>query len=340
MNWSTRIVHVSAIPKSMNDRRQSRGHSHDKRRTPRPPWRDVHGIVIVDKPVGLTSNAVLQQVRRAYRARKAGHTGSLDPMASGVLPLCFGEATKLSGLLLDSAKTYEVIGRLGIRTDTGDAAGEVVGTAEVPAVDETGLAAVLEEFRGDIDQVPPMYSALKHEGRRLYELARRGETIERPPRRVTIHRLERLAWDTPDLRLRVACSKGTYIRTLIEDIGAALGSCAHVVQLRRVAAGPFGIGDATALDELTDPAAGAGWHAERLLPVDAGVPGLPMICLDDADADRLRHGQPVAPVGGDTGPATGLVRVYGPRDAFLGLGVADGEGRIAPKRLFNLPATT
>jgi tRNA pseudouridine55 synthase len=322
----------------MTERRPDRSRSQEPRRKPRPPWRDVHGIVIVDKPVGLTSNAVLQQVRRVYRARKAGHTGSLDPMASGVLPLCFGEATKLSGLLLDSAKTYEVVGRLGSRTDTGDADGETVETAAVPEVDDAGLEAVLDEFRGDIDQVPPMYSALKHEGRRLYELARRGETIERPPRRVTIHRLERLGWDTPDLRLRVACSKGTYIRTLVEDIGNALGSCAHVVELRRVAAGPFGIGDATALDALTDAAAETGWLAERLLPVDAGVPGLPMVRLDDVDSDRLRHGQPVAPAGAESGPATGLVRVYGPRDAFLGLGVADGEGRIAPKRLFNLPA--
>ena len=329
----------------MTERRQSRGHSQKQRRSPRPPWRDVHGIVVVDKPVGLTSNAVLQQVRRAYQARKAGHTGSLDPMASGVLPLCFGEATKLSGLLLDSAKTYEVIGRLGTRTDTGDADGEVVETAAVPAVDDAALDEALEDFRGDIEQVPPMYSALKHEGRRLYELARRGETIERPPRRVTIHRLERLAWETPDLRLRVACSKGTYIRTLVEDIGTALGTCAHVVELRRVAAGPFGIADTTGLDALTDPAADAAWLAERLLPVDAGVPGLPMIKLDGADADRLRHGQPVPLAGDEPGSrndpgrvaASGLVRVYGPGDAFLGLGVADGEGRLAPKRLFNLP---
>ena len=327
----------------MIERRHRRGHSQQESREPRPPWRDVHGIVVVDKPVGLTSNAVLQQVRRAYRARKAGHTGSLDPMASGVLPVCFGEATKLSGLLLDSPKIYEVVGRLGTRTDTGDAEGEVVETTAVPAVDIAGLDAALEEFRGDIEQVPPMYSALKHEGRRLYELARRGETIERPPRRVTIHRLERLAWATPDLRLRVACSKGTYIRTLIEDIGAALGSCAHVVELRRVAAGPFTIGDATELDALTDPAADARWRATRLLPVDAGVPELPLVRLNDADADRLCHGQPVSLVGNEScpeeTPASGLIRVYGPGDTFLGLGQADGEGRLAPKRLFNLPAT-
>jgi tRNA pseudouridine55 synthase len=326
----------------MTEGHQRRGRGEQERRTPRPPWRDVHGIVVVDKPVGLTSNAVLQQVRRAYRARKAGHTGSLDPMASGVLPVCFGEATKLSGLLLDSAKTYEVIGRLGIRTDTGDAEGKVVETAAVPAVDGAGVDAVLGEFRGDIEQVPPMYSALKHEGRRLYELARQGQSIERPPRRVTIHRLERLAWESPDLRLRVACSKGTYIRTLVEDIGAALGSCAHVVELRRVAAGPFGVGDAIELAALTDPAADPEWRATRLLPVDAGVPELPLVQLDDADADRLRHGQPVTLVGNESpaekGPASGLVRVYGPGETFLGLGQADGEGRVAPKRLFNLPA--
>jgi tRNA pseudouridine55 synthase len=330
----------------MSERRQRRGPGQQERRTARPPWRDVHGIVVVDKPLGLTSNAVLQQVRRAYRARKAGHTGSLDPMASGVLPICFGEATKLSGLLLGSAKTYEVTGRLGSRTDTGDADGEVVETAAVPAVDAAGLDAVLEEFRGEIEQVPPMYSALKHEGRRLYELARRGKTIERPPRPVTIHRLESLAWETPDLRLRVTCSKGTYVRTLVEDIGTALGSCAHVVELRRVAAGPFGLGDATALDALTDESADTDWRASRLLPVDAGVPGLPLVRLDDADADRLRHGQQVPLAGDESGPesdagmgaASGLVRVYGPGGTFLGLGVVDGAGRLAPKRLFHLPA--
>lgn len=298
----------------------------------------MHGIVIVDKPVGLTSNAVLQRIRRRYRARKAGHTGSLDPLASGVLPLCFGEATKVSGLLLDAAKTYEVVGRFGTRTSTGDSEGEALATADVPSLDAAAIESALADFRGEIEQVPPMFSALKHEGRRLYELARRGETVERPPRRVRIHELELLDWTSPDLRLRVRCSKGTYIRTLVEDLGTALGSCAHVTELRRVAAGPFTIDQAAGLDALEDPSGGDDYLDDRLLPVDAGIPGLPAVHLAAPDAERLRHGQAVAAPEPAAEAPSGLVRVYGPGGGFLGLGEADGQGRIAPRRLFNLPA--
>jgi tRNA pseudouridine55 synthase len=309
------------------------------RREPRPArltWTDVDGIVVVDKPVGLTSNAVLQRVRRLYRARKAGHTGSLDPLASGVLPICFGEATKLSGLLLDSAKTYEVVGRLGVSTTTGDAEGDPLETAPVPPLDAPAIEAVLARFRGDIEQVPPMYSALKQSGRRLYELAREGRTVERQPRRVTIHRLECIGWTPPELCLRVSCSKGTYVRTLIEDVGAALGTRAHVVSLRRTSAGPFGLDDAVDLDALEAAGPASSLLRAHLLAPDAGVPGLPAVHLPGPDADRLCHGQTVALPAPGAGPRPGLARVYGPDGAFLGLGEADGQGRLAPRRLFNL----
>jgi tRNA pseudouridine55 synthase len=304
------------------------------RRPSRPAWRDVDGIVVVDKPVGMTSNAVLQRVRRLYRARKAGHTGSLDPLASGVLPLCFGEATKLSGLLLDAAKAYEVTGRLGARTATGDSEGETLESAAVPSLGAGDIEAVLAKFRGAIEQVPPMYSALKQDGRRLYELARAGQTVERPPRRVTIHALDLLAWSAPDLSLLVRCSKGTYIRTLVEDVGAALGTCAHVVRLRRVAAGPFRISDSVGLDVL-EAAAEADGLRERLLPADAGVPDLPAVRLSEDATTRLRQGQPV-PLPASEGLPAGPCRVYDAAGRFVGLGEAGADGRLAPRRLFRL----
>jgi tRNA pseudouridine55 synthase len=313
----------------------SRGQRHRRdTQTRRVPWRDIDGIVVVDKPVGLTSNATLQRVRRVYRARKAGHTGSLDPLASGVLPLCFGEATKLSGLLLDASKTYEVTGRLGARTTTGDADGEVLATAPVPALDDEIIEAALGRFRGEIEQIPPMYSALKQGGRRLYELAREGCTVERPPRRVTIHGLELLGGKGPDLSLRVRCSKGTYIRTLVEDLAAALGTCAHVVSLRRTAAGPFGLEDAIGLDALESSETVSGLLRQRLLPPDAGVPGLPSVDLSGQEADRLRHGQKVLVPDAAPNRRPGLTRVYGPDGDFVGLGVADEQGGLAPRRMF------
>ena len=309
-------------------------------RARRVPWRDVDGIVVVDKPTGLTSNAMLQRVRRLYRARKAGHTGSLDPLASGVLPLCFGEATKLSGLLLDAPKTYEVTGRLGARTTTGDADGQILATAPVPALDDGVIEAALGRFRGEIEQIPPMYSALKQDGRRLYELAREGRTVERPARRVTIHSLELLGGAGLELSLRVRCSKGTYIRTLVEDLAATLGSCAHVVSLRRTAAGPFGLDDAIGLDALEAPGTDSDLLAQRLLPPDAGVPGLPSVHLPAPEADRLRHGQKVLIPGADQLRRPGVARVYGPDGDFLGLGEADDHGELTPRRLFRLRDAT
>ncbi|MGD8696311.1 MAG: tRNA pseudouridine(55) synthase TruB, partial [Gammaproteobacteria bacterium] len=203
----------------------------------RKPRRDVSGILVLDKPTGMTSNRALQRVRGIYQARKAGHTGSLDPLASGMLPICLGEATKISGFLLNAPKTYEVVARLGSRTDTGDSEGKVIEQADWSGISLESVRSALADFRGDIEQVPPMYSALKHEGRRLYTLARQGQVVDRPARRVTIYRIEAVALEDGELSLEVCCSKGTYIRTLAEDIAEALGSVAHVIHLRRTGVG-------------------------------------------------------------------------------------------------------
>ncbi|MGB5620917.1 MAG: tRNA pseudouridine(55) synthase TruB [Gammaproteobacteria bacterium] len=305
---------------------------------PRLPRRAVTGIVVLDKPEGMTSNRALQIARRLFRARKAGHTGSLDPLATGVLPLCFGEATKLSGRLLDSVKTYQVIGRIGERTDTGDAHGEVVERGDPGPLTAAQIESALSAFRGPIEQVPPMYSALKHEGRRLYEIARAGGSVERPPRPVTIHELDLVSWKAPDLCLRVCCSKGTYIRTLVEDIGGALGGCAHVRQLRRTRAGPFDLSQAVSLDRIEQVAAeGLDALDSLLIPADAAVGDLPSMALDATAAKRLCQGQEV-PAQGAGSPGT--VRLYDADGAFLGLGERDARDRVRPRRLFNRDGTT
>jgi len=254
--------------------------------------RDVHGILLFDKPAGLTSNAALQAVKRLYRARKAGHTGSLDPLATGLLPLCFGEATKISGFLLDADKHYLVRCQLGIRTVTGDAEGEVLEQRPVPALDVPGLVRVLEGFLGAIDQVPPMYSALKHKGERLYNLARQGVEVERQSRSVTIHALELLHLEGSVADLRVHCSKGTYVRTLCHDLGQQLGCGAHVTALRRLRVGCFGVDECLPLAELEARVAG---DSVPLLSEDEtlGRCGLPAVALSAAAAARVTHG--VAP---------------------------------------------
>jgi len=299
----------------------------------RPPRRAVTGLLVLDKPAGMTSNRALQIVRRLFRARKAGHTGSLDPLATGVLPLCLGEATKLSGRLLEAVKTYEVTGRLGERTTTGDAEGEVIERRDPGPLSVGEIEPILGHFRGEIDQVPPMYSALKHEGQRLYRIARAGGTVDRPARRVTIHDLELLEFAAPDLRLRVTCSKGTYIRTLVEDIGGALDSCAHVRALRRTAAGPFDLGQAVTLEQL-QTAADQGLEAlDRLLmPADRAVRDLPALAFEASAARRLAQGQEVpATEAGRPGP----VRLYDAAGRFLGLGERDAMDRVRPRRMFN-----
>lgn len=298
---------------------------------PRRRWRTVNGVLLLDKPVGVSSNAALQQARRLFQAKKAGHTGSLDPLASGMLPVCFGEATKFSGLLLDSDKQYSVTAKLGERTATGDAEGDVIERQPVPALDAQTLEAALAGFRGEIDQVPPMYSALKHEGRRLYELAREGREVERPARRVRILHLECTRRDGAELAFEVGCSKGTYVRSLVEDIAAALGTVAHVTRLHRTAVGPYryGMRDFAVLEA----AAESGYEAldALLLPVESPLLDRPALELGPEAADGITHGQPVQVPGA---PAEGQVRLYAAGSGeFLGLGEVQIDGRVAPRRL-------
>lgn len=298
---------------------------------PRTAWRDVDGILLLDKPVGLSSNEALQRVRRLYRAAKAGHTGSLDPLASGLLPVCFGQATKVSGLLLDADKRYRVEARLGERTSTGDLEGVVVETLPVPLLDSTAVEAAFGRFRGPIEQIPPMHSALKHDGQRLYDLARRGVAVDRQPRPVTIHALELQELAGDRLGFEVCCSKGTYVRTLVEDLARALGTCGHVTALRRTALGPFAGLPMHTLAAVEDAeAAGEDALQSLLLLPDAAVHGWPAIHLRDADAACLLQGQAVFAAG----PAGARVRMYGPEGRFLGVGQMTPEGRrLAPVRI-------
>lgn len=289
-------------------------------------------MFLLDKASGITSNAALQEVRRVFRARKAGHTGSLDPLATGLLPLCFGEATKFAGHLLDSPKAYDVAIKLGERTNTGDAEGEVVESRPVPELDQAVLGAVLASFLGEQWQVPPMYSALKHGGRRLYEIARSGEEVERPPRRIYLHALDLLSLEVNLLSLHVGCSKGTYVRTLAEDIAARLGTVGHVTGLRRTEVGGFQLGSAHRLEDLQARLASGGEAAidEWLLPVDAALAGEPALKLDPEPAHRLRQGNPVIVAG----PPGARVRLLDPSGAFMGTGRMDALGRqVAPERL-------
>jgi tRNA pseudouridine55 synthase len=285
----------------------------------------VNGVLLLDKPSGLTSNLALQKARRALDAAKAGHTGTLDPLASGLLPLTFGEATKFSADLLEADKVYEATLRFGVTTTTGDAEGDVV-EARPASVTPEQLLAVLERFTGTIEQVPPMHSALKRQGRPLYELARQGIEVERMPRRVTIHRLRLLECAADSARIEVACSKGTYVRVLAEDVGRALGCGAHLAALRRTQVGALTLDRAVDLAalEVMPPAVRREW----LLPVDALLESLARVDLDAAHADRLMHGQPVE-TGAEAAPR---VNVYGPA-GLLGVGSIDRNGLLAPLRL-------
>lgn len=293
--------------------------------------RQVHGVLVLDKPRGFSSNAALQKVRWLLNAEKAGHTGSLDPLATGVLPLCFGEATKFSQYLLDADKGYSTVAQLGVTTTTGDAEGEVMERRAV-AVDEAAIQAALPAFRGQIEQIPPMYSALKRDGQPLYKLARAGEVVEREARSVTIARLELLALQEDRATLEVACSKGTYVRTLVEDLGTRLGCGAHVAELRRTQAGPFGLAQAISLDELEAAHADGGSEAldRFLLPVDSGLEHWPLVQLTQHSAYYWLHGQPVRAA---NAPKFGLMRVQDDQGRFIGIGEIDDEGQVAPRRL-------
>lgn len=294
--------------------------------------REVNGILVIDKPLNVTSNGILQQIKRLYGAAKAGHTGALDPLASGVLPLCFGEATKFSQMMLDSDKAYVTTARLGVRTETGDSEGAVVEEKPVPALTEAEVEAVLENFRGQIQQVPSMYSALKHKGKPLYEYAREGIEIERPARPVTIYELKLLAVRDNELDMAVTCTKGTYIRSLVEDIGEALGCGAHVVALRRTMASGYDLSqahDVGALEAMRD-------NGESLdgllLPPESALTMFPEYRLSGSPLVSILNGQPVRI---EDQPFEGLVRVYGDR-SFVGLveALPEGDGtNLVPRRL-------
>jgi len=294
----------------------------------------VHGILPLDKPAGMTSNEALQYVRRLYDARKAGHTGSLDRTATGLLPICFGEGTKFSAYLLNADKHYRAVCRLGIETATGDAAGDVLDEKPVPLLERDRLEAVLEEFRGEIQQVPPMYSALKYQGQRLYKLAYQGKEIERSARPVTIRRLRLDRLEPPFMEIDVVCTKGTYIRTLAVDIGAMLGCGAHVAELRRLGAGPYTATEMVELATIEQLARGDRQALDNLLrPIDSALLELPGITLIENVAHYLRQGQPVTV---PNAPTEGFLRLYGGGDQFMGLGEVLDDGRVGPRRLVKL----
>lgn len=287
--------------------------------------RRIDGVLLLDKPAGISSNGALQRAKYLYAADKAGHTGTLDPLATGLLVVCFGEATKFAQALIDAPKAYVAEVRFGIATTTGDAEGEVLREAPA-AFSRAELEAALVRFIGVVSQVPPRYAALKYQGRNYYEYARSGVEIPRAARDVEITALEVLDWQPPLATLRVACGSGTYVRVLAEDIALALGSCAHLTQLRRTAAGPFAIVDAITLDALAELPGDT--RDARLLPADAPLAAVPRLDLDEASARALSHGRAtVAPSG-----AAGRYRCYGIRGAFLGLAEAAG-GTLKPVRL-------
>ena len=304
-------------------------------RPPRAPRVPVHGVLLLDKPVGWSSNDALIKAKRLLNALKAGHTGTLDPFATGLLPLCFGEATKFSQDLLEADKTYEAVVHFGIVTNTGDTEGEVLSTRAVDVTPEQ-IEAVLEKFRGPIEQVPPMHSALKRDGKPLYEYARAGITLEREARQVTIHQLELLSYEAPFLRIRVMCSKGTYIRVLGEDIGAELGCGAHLNQLRRTGVGALTLEGSVTLDEFI--ALEDGQRTQALLPVDGLLTTFPAVMLTDVLTQRFLHGQRLA-LGkeGIALPAeSGRARVYQESSGrLLGTGLMQEFGILAPERLIS-----
>ncbi len=287
--------------------------------------------MLLDKPVSFGSNQVLQRVKRLFQARKAGHTGSLDKLASGLLPICLGEATKFSTFLLNSDKRYQAVFQLGAVTTTGDAEGEVTESRSFEPFTRDQLEAVIARFRGEIEQIPPMHSAIKHKGQRLYKLAHQGLEVEREPRRITIHSLELRDFGEDFMAVEVFCSKGTYVRTLAEDIGQALGCGAHVKALRRIGAGPFDASQMISLERL-EQLAEEGLDAldEVLVPMEAALSAWPEVRLPENAAFYLKKGQPVLV---PKSPTRGWVRLYASGDRFLGAGEVLDDGRIAPRRL-------
>lgn len=291
----------------------------------KPVRQPVDGVLLLNKPAGITSNAALQKAKWLLSAKKAGHTGTLDPFADGLLPLCFGEATKFAAYLLDADKRYRAVLQLGVTTSTGDPEGAVLAVREV-AVCCVDIAAVLPSFVGEIEQTPPMYSALKHEGRPLYEYARAGVEIERPARKVHVRALDLIECAPPRVVLDVQCSAGTYVRTLAEDIGTALGCGAHLTALTRTAAGGFALSAAHTLDAIE--ALGMAARRALLAQPDSLVAHLPAVLLDAGDAAALRHGRSIT----HATPTAGPTRVYAPSGAFIGIAEAKA-GLLTPRRL-------
>lgn len=294
--------------------------------------RNVNGILLLDKAKGVSSNHALQAVKHLFNARKAGHTGSLDPLASGVLPICFGQATKFSQDLLDSDKHYRVVGKLGVATTTGDMEGEILATKSIENISLSQIEKVLPKFRGNIEQIPSMYSAIKHNGQPLYKLARQGITIERKPRQLTIFKLELLKYEQGLLELDIICSKGTYIRTLIEDIGKELECGAHIVSLRRLAVGDYAEDKVVTLEKLETLLNSGGQTAidELLLPIASIFNNLQEAILSEAAIYYLRQGQAVIV---PNVPTSGDVRLLAKDGRFLGVGRILQDGKVAPSRL-------
>lgn len=297
--------------------------------------RPLNGILVLDKPTGMSSNAALQTARRLFDAQKAGHTGALDPLASGVLPICFGEATKFSQYLLDADKAYHSVFRLGVRTASGDAEGEELSRENGGHLTEASIKAALENYRGDINQVPSMFSALKHQGQPLYKLARQGIEVERKTRQVTIHELqvgEIVLGEYPTVAVDVRCSKGTYIRSIAEDLGEDLGVGGHVELLRRTEAGPFRLSQSVTLEGLRDQLEREGLESldSLLLPVEIPVMHLPQVTISDDLGRFFMQGQPVM----KSGLPDGLLRVYIESQGFVGLGECNEDAMLAPRRLF------
>ncbi|GKV94294.1 tRNA pseudouridine(55) synthase TruB [Pectobacterium aroidearum] len=305
---------------------------------PRRRGRDVHGVLLLDKPQGVSSNDVLQKVKRIFNANRAGHTGALDPLATGMLPICLGEATKFSQYLLDSDKRYRVIARLGQRTDTSDADGNVIEERAI-GFSATELEQALEDFRGTTQQVPSMYSALKYQGRKLYEYARQGLTVPREAREITVYELQFIRWEGDELELEIHCSKGTYIRTIIDDLGEKLGCGAHVIYLRRLQVATYPIERMVTLEQLATLVEQA--QAQELspslsldpllMPMESPVIDFPEVNLTPVVAGYLKLGQPVQAA---NAPLNGMVRITeGDAHTFIGMGEIDGDGRVAPRRL-------
>lgn len=293
--------------------------------------RNISGIVVLDKANGLSSNAALQEVKRLYEANKAGHAGSLDPLATGVLPVCLGEATKVSQFLLDSDKRYRTRIKLGIRTDTGDSEGSIIERNEGISISRKAIERALTKFKGEVEQVPPMHSAIKMNGVPLYKLARKGITVEREPRLVTLYQICLVEFVNSELELEISCSKGTYIRTIADDLGQELGCGAHVIELRRTQAGVFTEKDSISAEELVLEKENRGLDKidQFLIPMDRAIQDLPEVNLPSITASHVKNGQAVLV---RHLPKNGLVRMY-EDEQFIGIGSIDDDGKVAPRRL-------